>query len=48
MGVGDPRGEELVRGEAGARAGPHEDGREGPFEAHLSASESGVVWERVP
>ena len=32
MGVGDPRGEELVRGEAGARAGPHENGREGPFE----------------
>ena len=30
--VGDPRGEELVRGEAGVRAGPHEDGREGPFE----------------
>ena len=31
VGVRDSRGEELVRGEAGARAGPHEDGREGPL-----------------
>ena len=32
VGVGDPRGEELIGREAGRLASPHEDGREGPFE----------------
>ena len=32
VGVGDPRGEELIGREAGRLAGTHEDGREGPFE----------------
>ena len=31
VGVGDPRGEELVRGEAGGPAGAHEDRRKGRF-----------------
>ena len=41
VGVGDRGGEELVRGEAGRLAGPHEDGREGPLEV-LFAGESSV------
>ena len=32
VGVGDPRGEELIGREAGRLAGAHEDGREGPLE----------------
>ena len=31
VGVGDPRGEELIGREAGRLAGAHEEGREGPF-----------------
>ena len=50
MGVGDPRGEELVRGEAGARAGPHEDGREGPlklcFRRRIGGSEREFLISR--
>ena len=32
VGIGEPDGEELVRGEAGLLSGPGEDGREGSVE----------------
>ena len=38
VGVGDPRGEELVRGEAGGPAGAHEDRRKGRFK---------VIFKRI-
>ena len=35
VGVGEPRGEELVRREAGHLSGSYKDGREGPFEVRF-------------